>query len=296
MISITLDGVIVAVTENTPRVLAVLAGGLPSLPSGPLEPERDRTLELAVRRWVRDQTGLELGYLEQLYTFGDIGRRPEADAGRLLSVAYVGLVAETSPAASAGWTDWYDLYPWEDHRAGRPAVIDDVIVPRLVDWAGPDPARQARLRRTFATDGFPWDGVRVLERYELMYEAALVAEAHTDRRSEIPEDLPPSRSMASDHRRIIATAIGRLRGKLTYRPVVFELLPDEFTLLQLQRVVEALAGTPLHKQNFRRLVERAGLVEGTGATTSTGGRPAELFRFRREVTSEHPRPGVGRPW
>jgi hypothetical protein len=102
--------------------------------------------------------------------------------------------------------------------------------------------------------------------------------------------------MALDHRRILATALGRLRGKIKYRPVVFELLPEAFTLLQLQRVVEALAGLRLHKQNFRRLVENAGLVEGTGAMeTQTGGRPAELHRFRREVLRERRSPGVSLP-
>jgi hypothetical protein len=61
-------------------------------------------------------------------------------------------------------------------------------------------------------------------------------------------------------------------------------------------VVEALAGVRLHKQNFRRLVENAGLVEGTGRQDSqTGGRPAELFVFRREVLRERPAPGVGLP-
>ncbi len=100
--------------------------------------------------------------------------------------------------------------------------------------------------------------------------------------------------MALDHRRLLATALGRLRGKLKYRPVVFELLPTTFTLLRLQRVVEALAGAPLHKQNFRRLVETAGLVEGTGVLESRPvGRPAELFRFRREVLRERRAPGVG---
>ena len=74
--------------------------------------------------------------------------------------------------------------------------------------------------------------------------------------------------MALDHRRILATALGRVRGKLKYRPVVFELLPPTFTLSRLQRVVEALAGVRLHKQNFRRLVERGGLVEGTGGSSS----------------------------
>jgi hypothetical protein len=99
--------------------------------------------------------------------------------------------------------------------------------------------------------------------------------------------------MIFDHRRILATAIARLRGKMKYRPVVFELMPPSFTLLELQRTVEAISGIRLHKQNFRRLVEGQGLVEGTGKySTQARGRPAELFRFRREVLRERPSPGV----
>jgi hypothetical protein len=148
----------------------------------------------------------------------------------------------------------------------------------------------------------------VLERYELLYEAYRVPEAWRDHdatggaaeaRRPAPSERPgllPGRPMALDHRRILATALGRLRGKLKYRPVVFELLAPAFTLLQLQTVVEALSGVRLHKQNFRRLVENAGLVEGTGQLDSqTGGRPAELFVFRREVLRERPAPGVGLP-
>jgi hypothetical protein len=99
--------------------------------------------------------------------------------------------------------------------------------------------------------------------------------------------------MQFDHRRILATAIARLRGKMKYRPVVFELMAPSFTLLELQRTVEALQGRRLHKQNFRRLVAEQGLVEGTGRFSAPArGRPAELFRFRREVLRERPTPGV----
>jgi hypothetical protein len=87
-----------------------------------------------------------------------------------------------------------------------------------------------------------------------------------------------------------------VRGKLKYRPVVFDLLPSTFTLLKLQLVVEALGGVRLHKQNFRRLVVNGGLVEPTGQRDiQSRGRPAELFRFRREVLSERPVSGVGLP-
>ncbi len=102
--------------------------------------------------------------------------------------------------------------------------------------------------------------------------------------------------MTADHRRMLALAIARLRGKIKYRPVVFELMPPTFTLLQLQRTVEALSGVRLHKQNFRRLIEQQRLVEETGeATSETGGRPARLVRFRREVLLERPAPGVRLP-
>ena len=108
------------------------------------------------------------------------------------------------------------------------------------------------------------------------------------------QDQALGRPLVLDHRRIAAAALERLRGKLTYRPVVFEVLPECFTLSRLQQVVEAFAGQALHKQNFRRLVALANLVEPTGeADPKTGGRPAELYRFRREVLRERPAPGLG---
>jgi hypothetical protein len=320
-VNLGLNAVIVAVTAEVPRILTVARPGSDAapedaLPFGPLEPETDRTLDLGLRRWVREQTGLDLGYVEQLYTFGDRYRDPrETQTGpRGVSVAYLALVREVTVHPEARWRDWYEFFPWEDWRSGRPEVIDGSISPALDAWVETAPDRLPRLERrqradiVFGLGGVGWDGERVLERYELLYEAYLVPEAWRDREatggaaearrpapSERP-DLLPGRSMALDHRRILATALGRLRGKLKYRPVVFELLPPTFTLLQLQRVVEALAGVRLHKQNFRRLVENGGLVEGTGRQDSqTGGRPAELFVFRREVLRERPAPGVGLP-
>ena len=116
--------------------------------------------------------------------------------------------------------------------------------------------------------------------------AGVVPEARRAVELETASPLPGHR-MTSDHRRILATGIARLRAKIKYRPVVFELMPASFTLLQLQRCVEAIAGRSLHKQNFRRLIEQQELVEETGEiTTETGGRPAKLFHFRRTVLAE----------
>jgi hypothetical protein len=329
-IVVGLNAVIIALTDGQPRVLTVslpewtpIAGGVQAdgtddrrrveaLPTGPLDPAGDRTLELALRRWVRTYTGLDIGYVEQLYTFGDRYRDPREKAGgpRVVSAAYLALVRESQPATglAARWRSVYRFLPWEDWRNGRPPLIDAHITPVLNSWidaAGDPRTRQARRVRAAVSFGFGgsrWDGERVLERFELLYELGLAAESLRDG----PEGGDPAAheelraasgpEMAFDHRRILATALGRIRAKIRYRPVIFELVPDEFTLLQLQRATEALAGVLLHKQNFRRLVEQGGLVEGTGRhDNQTGGRPAELFRFRREVLLERPAPGVGLP-
>jgi hypothetical protein len=288
------NAVIVAVTGDEPRILTVGEGGPVGLPFGTLDPEEDRTLERALRRWVREHTGIELGYVEQLYTLGDVGRGPDPSV-RLVSVTYLALVREAD-AGPAVWRDWYDFLPWEDWRSGRPTILGDDIERALNVWAeagGDD--REAGLERIqimFGTEGSAWDAERTLQRYELLWEAGFLPEAGRER----TDDAIHGRPMRLDHRRIAAQALGRLRGKLRYRPVVFELVPETFTLTGLQRVVEALWGARLHTQNFRRLLDRGGLVEGTGITDpSTGGRPAELFRFRREVVRERPAPGVGLP-
>ena len=155
------------------------------------------------------------------------------------------------------------------------------------------------MRLTFGFGKLPWVEERVLERYELMYELGLVQESHRDRVrtwGTAGDVVTDGEAMIADHRRVLATAIARLRGKIKYRPVVFELMPPTFTFLQLQRAVEALAGLRLHKSNFRRLVESQGLVEETGEVVSgSPGRPARLLRYRRDVLVERPSAGVRLP-
>jgi hypothetical protein len=311
---IGLSAVVVAIHEGEAAVLTVRHDEAPGLPFGPFDPEGHRTFELAMRAFTAAQTGFELGYVEQLYTFGDKGRdAPLADVGagaaRVISVGYLALTApaEAARAGEAAWAPFTRFFPWEDWRSGRPPLIDAVIAPALQSWiaAAPGPeaaSRRSRARLLFALDGAPWNEERVLERYELLYEAGLAAEAARDRAlagasgGAAPSEAGLGQPMMSDHRRILATALSRLRGKLKYRPVVFELTPPEFTLLQLQRTVEAIAGVTLHKQNFRRALERTGLVEGLGRLdAAAGGRPAELFRFRRELLDARPVGGLPLP-
>lgn len=297
-VSIGLSAAIVAVEGERPSVLVVAHdGSLDALPFGPFDPADHRTLESGLRKWVGEQTKFDLGYTEQLYTFGDKGRHLSAGSGgRVVSVGYLALTRQVREAPDTQWRGWYHYFPWEDWRDAKPAMIDSIILPVLKKFVKDAPdSETAELRRDRVNVCFGegWDEERVLERYELLYEAGLVEEFYRDSGQNSKKGANLGTPMLFDHRRILATAIARLRGKLKYRPVVFELMAPTFTLLELQRAVEALAGLRLHKQNFRRLVAEQGLVEGTGKFSPPArGRPAELFRFRREVLRERPAPGL----
>jgi hypothetical protein len=293
-----LVAVLVAVTEGEPRVMTVGDGH--ALPAGPFEPGH-RSLQSGLRAWVEQQTRHPLGYVEQLYTFADRDRTGEHGAQHVISISYLGLTREnTTPGAiETGWRSWYEYFPWEDHRGGVPSVIAKVLVSALQTWArrasdtGTRRARQQRAAINFGLDNHGWNEELVLQRYELLYEAGLTPEALRGRAA---APTIPGRPMSGDHRRILATGIARLRAKIKYRPVVFELMPQRFTLLQLQRTVEALAGRLVHKQNFRRLIEQQELVEEAGGTASdSAGRPAKLFRFRHAVLAERAFAGTKLP-
>jgi hypothetical protein len=320
-VEIGLNAAIVSVSNYEPQILVVRrseGAGLASLPSGPFTPLAHRTLEIGLRAWVNQQTGLDLGYVEQLYTFGDRGRHAEPqDKGlHMVSIGYLALTRadgaydegshglSSHDLAGGSWRSWHDFFPWEDWRDGKPPILSREIEPRLSEWARRPERKGApvrpltrgeRLKVCFAIDG-GWDEEKALERYELLYEAGLVEEALRDGREAAGAwgALPAlGCPMMFDHRRVLATAMGRLRGKMKYRPVIFELMAPTFTLYELQKTVEAILGSHLHKQNFRRLVEAEGLVEETGdMRTATGGRPAKVYRFRREALMERPAPGV----
>lgn len=324
--SAELLAVVVAIVDGEPCVLTL--GEPARLPAGPLMPGH-HSLQAATRAWAEDQTGRALGYLEQLYTFVDLDR--ESGDGQRLSVSYLGLTTPTpttDPAQSANgtiprvadragarsgppgdpdpeshqrelgvWRQIYELLPWEDRRPG--GGLANSITTALNVWAAHDPdatgPRHQRCATTFGLDGAGWQPDLVLQRYELMYEVGLVPESPAGWRL-TESGLAPGRRMLGDHRRVLATGLARLRAKIQYRPVVFELLPPQFTLRQLQDCVEALAGTGVHTQNFRRLVEQQQLVEETGGVDpSTGGRPARLYRFRSEVRQQRDVAGTKLP-
>ena len=282
-LSAELIAVLVAVTDGEPRVLTLhpAAGHHAALPSGPFA-ATDRSLQASLRAWVERQTGHPLGYVEQLYTFADRDRTGAGGApldGPVIGISYLGLTRETrvSDGYGAGWQDWHRYFPWEDQRAG-PGVARSQLIAGLSAWAEDVADAQERASRR--------------QRVALTFGTAHRATGAWPQ----PASASAGVAMLHDHRRILATAIARLRAKIKYRPVIFELVPDDFTLLQLQRVFEAVSGRLLHKQNFRRLIDQQGLVEETGGlATDTGGRPAKLFRFKRSVLQERAISGTKLP-
>jgi 8-oxo-dGTP diphosphatase len=161
----------------------------------------DESVEEAARRELREETGLDKVYLEQLYTFGAIDRDPRE---RVVTVA------------------WFALVKLSDHRV-----------------------RAATDARTAA-----W--------FKL-------------------GDKPP---LAFDHDAILAAARERLRGKLRWQPVGFELLPPRFSLGELQALYEEILERPLDKRNFRKKVLALGLLEDTGRMQEgVAHRAARLYRF-----------------
>ena len=164
----------------------------------------DETLDQAARRGLREETGLEDIYFEQLYTWGAPDRDPRR---RVISVSYLALV-------------------------------------------------DAQRLRGFGP-GLRTTGAELADVQELL----------------TAEDL------AFDHRQIIACGRERLAGKVEYTPIAFSLVPEEFTLPQLQRVYELLLGKPLYKANFRKKI--APLVEETDRSTSGDAhRPSKFYRLR----------------
>ena len=340
--AVTGDAVAMALAagQAEPRALVVVRGGEPfrgldAWPGGFLDWERDPTTRETALRELREETGVEEpDYLEPLGSYTQAGRDPRQFAGhpdprtgdwirtgaRVATNAYLMLMpreADLGPgdgeASETRWTGVYAYLPWEDLRsaAGRDAAR--AALDALGRWAG-RAGGDARERIDYAF-GFglrEWNEERVAERWRLLVDAGLVAEAGRDRwgRPASRGDGGFGREMAFDHRRILADALARLRGKVKYLPAALRALAgDEFTLDELQAACEAVAGRPLHRANFRRAVAAAKgdrqtrsprLVAGTGRRRERApGEPGvapELFRFRPDMLHARLDPSLRLPF
>jgi 8-oxo-dGTP diphosphatase len=199
---VTVDIVIFTIQSGVLKVLLVKRGAQPfvgqfAIPGGFVHEDED--LDQAALRELREETGVADVYLEQLYSFGDVGRDPR---GRVITVAHFALISADRPL-----------------KAGTDAAE--------AEW--------------WATDQLP--------------------------------------TLAFDHGRILNYALERLRNKLEYTTVGFQLLPKKFTLTELQEVYEAILGKQLDKRNFRRKLSLLRILKPVPEYRRGGQRPAQLYRF-----------------
>lgn len=209
--SVTVDVVIFTLINQELHVLLVQRRHWPfegywAIPGGFIN--MDESLVESARRELAEETGVRDVYLEQLYTFGEVGRDPRS---RVISVAYIALIS----------------------------------------------ADAQKIRASDESTDVRWFPV-----------------------SALPEQL------AFDHDQILAFAISRLRSKLEYTTLAFQLLPELFSILELKHIYEQILGEELDKGNFYRKIKESGLLEETQLTREGRGRPTRLWRFRRERAGE----------
>jgi hypothetical protein len=314
------------------RALMIVRGrdpyaGLHAWPGGFVDAAADEDARAAAVRELREETGQgDPAFLEELGTYGRNGRDPrqhagfwDADAGcwrergnRVVTTAHLALLAPGESrgvvagddASSAAWEDVYRYLPWEDLRAPAGRAAASALHAAVARWAADrgDEAR-ARVERAFG-HGARWNEELAPDRLRLAHAAGLLEEARRDRWGRAPgAPTGPSfgTAMAFDHREILADALGRLRGKLKYVPAVLHaLVGDRFTLDELQRAAEAVAGRPLHRANFRRTVAggKTPTVVRTGETRERRGRGVDprLHAFRPQVLTTRLEASWRMPW
>jgi 8-oxo-dGTP diphosphatase len=210
--SLTVDCIIFGLDETGRlKVLLIQRAKNPfkdhwALPGGFVDMDED--LEAAALRELKEETGVENIFIEQLYTFGTPGRDPR---GRVVSVAYFALVNLA------------------EHKLGADTDAQDV--------------------RWYALDELP--------------------------------------VLAFDHALILETAINRLRGKVRYQPIGFELLPDSFTLTQLQTLYEIILGKQLNKRNFRTKILKMGILAEDKMLRGVAHRPAQMYKFDQQKYDDY---------
>ncbi|MEK4474902.1 NUDIX domain-containing protein [Paenibacillus sp. FSL R7-0048] len=268
--SVTTDMVIFTVTEDEAdsyrklpekelRVLLIRRGAHPflgkwALPGGFVRP--NETTEQAAVRELCEETGVEDVYLEQLYTFSDIGRDPRT---WVISCSYMALINSDKLELKAG---------------------DDAADAAWFKVS----YRPLREQKELFEDGY----IKTLE-YELKLSSeeeelsAVVARTMTAKTTSTGTDyeIVSNDGLAFDHAKIIACAIDRLRGKVNYTDIALHLMPKLFTLTELQQVYEVIMDKELLKAAFRRKVADL-VVETDHYTENAGHRPSRLYRRNLE--------------
>lgn len=265
--------------EKKLSILLIQRGGHPylgdwALPGGFVRPHE--TTEQAARRELREETGLDQVYMEQLCTVSDPGRDPRT---WVISCSYMALIDSTRIKLQAG--DDADNACWfgitfrlmDEHTdyLKNEATAGNIKAIRIQHYELELARERPRLKNG------PCERVGDTVLHSVIEKRITRTEDHTMTEYSITENS----GLAFDHAKIIAYALERLRGKVEYSGLALHLMPSEFTLTGLQQVYEVILGRHLLKAAFRR--KAAALVEETERfTENEGHRPSRLYRKKWE--------------
>ncbi|CAI8904944.1 8-oxo-dGTP diphosphatase [Brevibacillus sp. IT-7CA2] len=241
------------------KILLVKRGEHPyigqwALPGGFVTP--GESLEEAARRELRTETNVDDIYLEQLYTWGDAGRDPRT---WVISTSYMALVDSSSLQLQAGddadEAEWYRI---EDRwvKETKTATIDGSITEK-------------------------WLELRLVHESEELSATIKITKTVTGRTVRETREIVETNNIAFDHAKIIQYALERLRNKIEYTDIAFALMPELFTLSDLQQVYEVILGRELLAAAFRRKVADK-VLETNQYRKHAGHRPSKYFRFNPE--------------
>jgi hypothetical protein len=207
-------------------------------------------------------------------------------------------------ARRRGLRPWYDFFPWEDWRERAPGILDEAILPPSLAWAKGERTEEARRSRAarlcFGDGGSRWDEEKVLDRYELLYERRPDRGGARDgREAGGPQGSARYAARRADALRPPPHSRHRHRAAARQAEIPAGGVRADAGRIHAHRIA-AHGGGDFRPPSSQAELPQAGgrhgeLVEPTGETpaTATGGRPAALFRFRREVLQERPRRGCG---
>lgn len=241
------------------KILLVKRGEHPyigqwALPGGFVVP--GESLEEAARRELRTETNVDDIYLEQLYTWGDAGRDPRT---WVISTSYMALVDSSSLQLQAGddadEAEWYRI---EDRwvKETKTATIDGSITEK-------------------------WLELRLVHESEELSATIKITKTVTGRTVRETREIVETNNIAFDHAKIIQYALERLRNKIEYTDIAFALMPELFTLSDLQQVYEVILGRELLAAAFRRKVADK-VLETNQYRKHAGHRPSKYFQFNPE--------------
>lgn len=265
--SVTVDMLVFTVTDEEKenyrklpkkvlRLLMIKRGDHPfigqwALPGGFVN--MNESLDEAALRELKEETNIDNIYMEQLYTWGDVDRDRRT---RVISASYMSLVDSST----------LDIKASDDADDAKWFTVS---------------CKMYQEQKTVMENGYVlqrWFKLTLSNDDDELYAIVKTEKTVDGKITSIKREIVESHGIAFDHAKVIQYGIERLRNKIEYTDIAFNLMPSRFTLTELQQVYEIILDTELLKANFRRKIADM-VVETNEYTKDAGHRPSKLFRF-----------------